>query len=31
MINLKKGINLRKRTKNKPVYTCHLDSTKLKK
>ena len=31
MINLKKGVNLRKRTKNKPVYTCRLDTNKLKK
>lgn len=31
MINLKKGVNLRKKVKNKPIYTCKLDSGKTRK
>lgn len=29
MINLKKGVNLKKRQKNKAIYTCKIDARKL--
>lgn len=31
MINLKKGINLKKKKSKKPVYTCRIDVKKLVK
>lgn len=31
MISLKKGVNLRKKVKNQPVYTCRMDISKTKK
>lgn len=29
MINLKKGVNLKKRKKNKIIYVCKIDARKL--
>lgn len=31
MINLKKGVNLRKKPNNNPVYTCRISAEKLRK
>lgn len=31
MINLKKGVNLRKRNNNNVIYTCRISAEKLRK
>lgn len=31
MINLKKGVNLKKKTNNNPTYTCRISAEKLRK